>query len=186
MYFIALHIRSQAIFTARKRSLGQGNIFAPVCHSVHRGYASVHAGIPPPPEPGTPPGPGTPQDHAPPWDHAPPGTMHTPPDQAPPRPGTPLGACTPPRTIHPHDHVHPLDQAPAGPGTPPGPGTPQTSPLHPQPAQSMLGDTVTSRAVRILLKCNLVSVAFDSFRDKPILNFLSSNVPLVCKREYFS
>ena len=24
-------------FTARKRSLGQGNIFAPVCHSVHRG-----------------------------------------------------------------------------------------------------------------------------------------------------
>ena len=25
------------IFTARKRSLGQGNIFAPVCHSVHRG-----------------------------------------------------------------------------------------------------------------------------------------------------
>ena len=26
-----------SIFTARKRSLGQGNIFAPVCHSVHRG-----------------------------------------------------------------------------------------------------------------------------------------------------
>ena len=25
------------IFTARKRSLGQGNIFTPVCHSVHRG-----------------------------------------------------------------------------------------------------------------------------------------------------
>ena len=25
-----------SIFTARKRSLGQGNIFAPVCHSVHR------------------------------------------------------------------------------------------------------------------------------------------------------
>ena len=25
------------IFTARKRSLGQGNIFAPVCHSVYRG-----------------------------------------------------------------------------------------------------------------------------------------------------
>ena len=25
------------IFTARKRSLGQGNIFAPVCHSVHGG-----------------------------------------------------------------------------------------------------------------------------------------------------
>ena len=25
------------IFTARKRSLEQGNIFTPVCHSVHRG-----------------------------------------------------------------------------------------------------------------------------------------------------
>ena len=25
------------IFTARKRSLGQGNVFTPVCHSVHRG-----------------------------------------------------------------------------------------------------------------------------------------------------
>ena len=25
-----------SIFTARKRSLGQGNIFTPVCHSVHR------------------------------------------------------------------------------------------------------------------------------------------------------
>ena len=31
--------RSISIFTARKRSLGQGNIFAPVCHSVHRGSA---------------------------------------------------------------------------------------------------------------------------------------------------
>ena len=26
----------QELITARKRSLGQGNIFAPVCHSVHR------------------------------------------------------------------------------------------------------------------------------------------------------
>ena len=25
------------VITTRKRSLGQGNIFAPVCHSVHRG-----------------------------------------------------------------------------------------------------------------------------------------------------
>ena len=29
------------IFTARKRSLGQGNIFTPVCHSVHRGGVHV-------------------------------------------------------------------------------------------------------------------------------------------------
>ena len=33
-----------------QRSCGQGNIFTPVCHSVHRGgSASVHVGIPPPP-----------------------------------------------------------------------------------------------------------------------------------------
>ena len=30
--------------TARKRSLGQGNIFAPVCHSVHRGGGLVPGG----------------------------------------------------------------------------------------------------------------------------------------------
>ena len=28
--------RNSGIFTARKRSSGQGNVFAPVCHSVHR------------------------------------------------------------------------------------------------------------------------------------------------------
>ena len=32
------------IFTARKRSLGQGNIFTPVCHSVHRGACMVALG----------------------------------------------------------------------------------------------------------------------------------------------
>ena len=31
------------IITARKRSLGQGNIFTPVCHSVHRGGTCVVA-----------------------------------------------------------------------------------------------------------------------------------------------
>ena len=29
--------RNALIFTVRKRSLGQGNVFTPVCHSVHRG-----------------------------------------------------------------------------------------------------------------------------------------------------
>ena len=48
------------IITARKRSLGQGNIFASVCHSVHRGSASVHAGIHPPPPPRRPPTQGDP------------------------------------------------------------------------------------------------------------------------------
>ena len=45
------------IFTARKRSLGQGNVLTPVCDSVHRGVsAPLHAGTQPPPPPGkTPP-----------------------------------------------------------------------------------------------------------------------------------
>ena len=30
-------VRTLTIITARKRSLGQGNIFTPVCHSVHGG-----------------------------------------------------------------------------------------------------------------------------------------------------
>ena len=60
----------------------------------------------------------------------------------------------PPDQAHPPpDQVHhhpPGPSTPPGPGTPPRPGTP--------PAQSMLGDTVNARAVRILLKCNLVVV----------------------------
>ena len=37
-----------SIFTARKWSLGQGNVFTPVCHSVHRGCVSQHSwGRPP-------------------------------------------------------------------------------------------------------------------------------------------
>ena len=31
-------------FTTRKRSLGQGNVFTPVCHSVHGGRAGLHPG----------------------------------------------------------------------------------------------------------------------------------------------
>ena len=72
--FIAIIIE---IFTVRKRSLGQGNIFAPVCHSVHRG--STWAGTPHPPE----------QVH-------PRGQVH-------PLPGryTPSWVGTPPRQVHP-------------------------------------------------------------------------------------
>ena len=35
-----------AFFAARKRNLGQGNVFTPVCHSVHRGVCirGVHGG----------------------------------------------------------------------------------------------------------------------------------------------
>ena len=44
------------MFTARKRSLGQGNVFISVCDSVHRGGVSapMHAEIHPPPLADTP------------------------------------------------------------------------------------------------------------------------------------
>ena len=83
------------VITARKRSLGQGNIFTPVCHSVHRGgvclsacWDTTHWTM-----------------HPLPLDHAPPGTMHpsstcTPPDHAPP----PNRPCTTPT---PRDHAPP-------------------------------------------------------------------------------
>ena len=41
-------IRFKAIITARKRSLGQGNMFTPVCHSVHRGVCLVEGAVPGP------------------------------------------------------------------------------------------------------------------------------------------
>ena len=43
---LGVSIPEADIFTARKRSLGQGNIFAPVCHSVHRGRG-VPGQVPP-------------------------------------------------------------------------------------------------------------------------------------------
>ena len=96
------------LVTARKWSLGQGNIFISVCHSVHRG-GSTWPGTPPP-------GPGryTPQDQA-----------GTPPlDQAGTHPPLEPGRYTPPprtRQVHPPDqastHTPPQDQA----GTPPPP-----------------------------------------------------------------
>ena len=75
-----------------QRSCGQGNIFTPVCHSVHReGSASVHAGIP------TPPRTRSPQSrHPSPGNRHPPGTtpLQTPQDHT----HTPPGADTPPRS----------------------------------------------------------------------------------------
>ena len=110
-----------SIFTARKRSLVQDNIFTPVCHSVHRG--------------------GVPQCML---------GYHPPP-----RPATPPGADIPPGTRHPPWSRH----------------TPQE--------QSMLGDTVNERAVRILLECNLVSDKFVKAELQPgtvdnILEFLQN------------
>ena len=56
------------IITARKRSLGQGNIFRSACQEFCPQGGGTLAG--------TPPGPGTP-----PWAGPPPQTMYTPPDQ---------------------------------------------------------------------------------------------------------
>ena len=41
---LGIYSWNDAIFTARKRSLGQGNIFTPVCHSVQGGACMVAGG----------------------------------------------------------------------------------------------------------------------------------------------
>ena len=43
LLFQVLENLVQSIITVRKRSLGQGNIFTPLCHSVHRGGACMVA-----------------------------------------------------------------------------------------------------------------------------------------------
>ena len=76
-----------AIFTARKRRLGQGNVFTPVCDSVHGGVsAPLDASINPPAHThpwAHPPGHIHPPGHTPPWTHTHPGWTHT---QTPPSP----------------------------------------------------------------------------------------------------
>ena len=159
--------------------LGQGYVFTGMCDSVHRGgclpqcmlgYHTPRSRHPPeadtpwrqtPPRADTPqkqnpPGADTPQKQNPPGGRhpleqtpqgadtilgAPPSEQtHTPlPEQTPPGADTtPLEADT-----------HPLEQTPPE-QTPPRADTP------PPQRQSMLGDTVNARAVRILLECNLV------------------------------
>ena len=131
------------IITARKRSLGQGNIFTPVCHSVHRG------GLPSrrPPGKEAPPGRETSLGRRhpparetplgwrhPPWQGDPPGRRH-------PRQGDPPGRRYPPGGRHP---------LPWEGGTPPSRETPRKE--SPPPRRLLL------RAVRILLECILVSI----------------------------
>ena len=123
---------STCLFTARKRKFGARLYFYTCLSFCSRGGEYLT----PPRDKVHPPGPGTPpwdQVHPPgtrytPWDQVhPPATRYTPWDQVHP-PGT---RYTPPDQVHPPDHV-------------------------PPPVQSMLGDTVNTRAVRILLECNLV------------------------------
>ena len=109
--------------------LGQGNVFTGICDSVNRGgSASVHAGIPHPPQ-----------------------------EQTPPRGRHPLGADAPPPKSRPPLEADPPEQ------------TYPTLEQTPPPAQSMLGDTVNARAVRILLECKLVQFCF--LTDKTFLHF---------------
>ena len=158
LIFISLHI-----FTARKRSLGQGNIFAPVCHSVHRrgAWAGTPLGRYTPRQvhplgryttlAGTPPQAGTP----PPGRYMPPGRYTPYPRRVYPWAGIPPLAGTPPSRYTPWQ-VHPLWQVHPPAGTPPGRYTPLAgTPLE----QCMLGDTGNKRAVRILLECILVLLA---------------------------
>ena len=129
--------------TARKRSLGQGNIFAPVCHSVHSGEY-----LTPPPrtryntQSRHPPGPGTS-----PRSRHPPGTRYTP-RSRPPAADTPRDQVHPPRADNPGSRHPPRTRYTPQSRHPPGPGTPLV--------QSMLGDMVNKQAVHILLECNLV------------------------------
>ena len=119
-----------SIFTARKRSLGQGNIFTPVCHSVHRVGGvpdQVHPpGADTPPDQVHPPGADIPQSRHPPGPGTPPRTRYIPPGADPPGPGT-LPELTPRTRYTPWDQVHPPrpgTPTPPGADTPPGPGTP--------------------------------------------------------------
>ena len=84
------------IFTAHKRNLGQGNIFAPVCHSVHRGeYLGRY------PLAGTPPGRYSPQAGTPRTGTLP-GQVHI------------ANRYTPNGQVHPPDRYTPLGAVHAG------------------------------------------------------------------------
>ena len=101
------------IVTARKRSLGQGNIFRSVCQEFCQQGGEYLTRY-------------TPPEQTPPSEQTPPGRRHpleqTPPQHQvhPPRPGTPPQTrYTPPEQTHPRPP--PRDQvSPPGPGTPPG------------------------------------------------------------------
>ena len=130
------------VITTRKRSLGQGNIFAPVCHSVNMGGVSeqVH-----------PPGRYTPRRYTPwqvhPLAGTPPGQVHTPWQVH------PLGSYTPWAGTHTPGRYTTLA------GTPPWAGTPPRQVHFPGQVHhldSACWDTVNKWAVRILLECILV------------------------------
>ena len=133
--------------TARKRGLGQGNVFTPVCPSVHRGREVC----PPPPMDADPSGWADPLTHwADPLDWADPPECSSPP----PPPG--LGRSLPLGLGRPPPNADPLGWA----DSPRVGQTPQVGQTLPGWADP-LGwadppNTVSKRAVRILLECILV------------------------------
>ena len=162
---VTKYITRYLCFYRPQRSCGQGNIFTPVCHSVHRGgfLPQCMLGYQPPrttqnPPPGTtPPGPHPPGT-------TPPRTRHPPvPDPPPPRTRPPPPGTTPP---YPWDHTTPWNQTPTPPGPhhpprtrAPSPG-PDPPPRDQVPPGSGLQHTFYERPVRILLECILIIFLF--------------------------
>ena len=120
---MGVHTAGYSVITARKRSLGQGNILALVCHSVYRGGRprQVPPGQVHPPA-GTPPGRYTPLGRYTPWE------VH-------PQAGTPPWAGTPPGKVSPGRYIPgqviPPDRYSPGQVHPPGRYPPGQ--VHPQP-----------------------------------------------------
>ena len=139
-----------SIFTACKRSLGQGNIFRSVCQEFCSWGVCLSEcwdTTSPQDQAGTPVGPG----------RHPPG-QGTPGADTSPKADTPLGPGTP-RDQTPPRPVTPQEQTP--PGTPPR----DQAPLP--PAQSMVRESVNERAVCILLECILAHTLFADSRYNP-------------------
>ena len=126
-------------FYRPQRSWGKVMFYKCVCDSVHRGWwVCLSACWDTTPQEQTPsPGADPPEQASPksktPKSRHPPKSRHTPPRAHPPRAGTP------PRADPPQEQAPPSQRADP-----------------PPPEQSMLGDTVNARPVRILLECNLV------------------------------
>ena len=140
-----------------QQSCGQGNIFAPVCHSVHKGGVCLSAcwdtTLPPP-------------EKIPPRRH-PLEQTHTPREQTPPEADTPQSRHHTPEQTPPWEHTHPLGADPPQSRHPPS--------THPwgadipweqtPPPGSRIRYTVNERPVRILLECILVMFQFRSKSD---------------------
>ena len=138
-------INSLKYFYRSQPSCGQGNIFVPVCHTVHRGMCLPQCML----------------GYHTPWEQTPPQSRH-PPEQIPPGADTPRGAdplgSRHPQSRHCPRSRHPPEQIPPGSRQPPRTDTPHRHPpgADTHPPGSRLRHTVNERPVRILLECILV------------------------------